>query len=98
MPAICQQIRKEKIDSIDALFHGWDIDSTYTPQGQDSLEMKIDYWEAKAWIELMGKPDEYYCAKHVPGSAKHQGASIRQAMKMMKNGQPVSGRRKLGCW
>lgn len=60
LPAIYQQLRKEKIDSIDVLFHGWYIDSTYTSQEQDSLKMEIDYWEAKAWIELMSKPDEHY--------------------------------------
>ena len=77
LPAIYQQLRKEKIDSIDALFHGWNIDSTYTPQEQDSLKMKIDYWEAKAWIELMRKPDEQHW-HNIKDTAKYK--SLEKAL------------------
>ena len=60
LPTIYRQLRKEKIDSIDALFHDWDIDSTYTPKERDSLKRGIDYWEAKAWIDLTTKQEEHY--------------------------------------
>ena len=51
LPILYQKLRKEKIDSIDALFLNWNIDSTLTLRQQDSLKMAIDYWEAKDWID-----------------------------------------------
>lgn len=63
LPAIYEQLRKEKIDSIEALFKGWDKDSTFFQLNQeqkDSLRMSLDYWEAKAWIDLTTNPDKHY--------------------------------------
>ena len=89
LPAIYQQLRKEKNDSIDALFHGWDIDSTYTPQEQDSLKMGIDYWEAKAWIELTGKPNEQYWHS-IKDTAKYK--SLEKALHEELQKRSVSSR------
>ena len=52
LPTIYPKLVKEKSDSIDAIFSGWEKDSlyyTWTPAQQDSLKMTMDYWEAKAW-------------------------------------------------
>lgn len=62
LPAIYQKLVKEKSDSIDAIFNGWEKDSlyyTWTPAQQDSLKMTMDYWEAKAWIDLSARPEEH---------------------------------------
>lgn len=47
-----QQIRKEKIDSIETLFQGWDKDTTFTLAQQDSIIFSLDYQEAKSWMEM----------------------------------------------
>lgn len=62
LPTIYPKLVKEKSDSIDAIFSGWEKDSlyyTWTPAQQDSLKMTIDYWEAKAWIDLSTRPEEH---------------------------------------
>ena len=45
---IYNKIRKEKIDSIESVFKGWDKDSIYysSKEKADSLLFAIDYWEA----------------------------------------------------
>ena len=63
LPAIYEQLRKEKADSVEALFQGWEKDSVYyrlTEAQKDSARMTIDYWEAKAWIDMVAKPEEHY--------------------------------------
>ena len=60
---IYKQLMKEKSDSLDALFKEWEKDSLYyelPPKQRDSAQMNIDYWEAKAWIDLTTKPKEHY--------------------------------------
>lgn len=52
LPAMYRQLREEKKDSIDALFRDWETDRTLTLRQQDSLKMRLDYWEAKAWLDL----------------------------------------------
>ena len=44
---IYNKIRKEKIDSIESVFKGWDKDSIYysSKEKADSLLFAIDYWE-----------------------------------------------------
>lgn len=37
----------------DSLYYTW------TPAQQDSLKMTMDYWEAKAWIDLSTRPEEH---------------------------------------
>lgn len=59
---IYKQLMKEKSDSLDALFKEWEKDSLYyelSPEQRDSAQMSIDYWEAKAWIDLITKPKEH---------------------------------------
>lgn len=63
LPAIYEQLRKEKADSVEALFRGWERDSVYyrlSEAQKDSARMSIDYWEAKAWVDLVTKPEEHY--------------------------------------
>ena len=57
IPTIFRQLCKEKIDTIDSLFHDWETDSTYTSQEQDSMKMEIDYWEAKMLLESFSNPE-----------------------------------------
>lgn len=48
---IYRQLVAEKRDSIEALFKGWDKDSTYyhfTPRQIDSIMIGMDYWDARA--------------------------------------------------
>ena len=62
LPAIYQQLAKEKSVSIDAIFSGGEkasLYSTWTPAQQDSVKMTMDYWEAKAWIDLSTRPEEH---------------------------------------
>ncbi len=57
------KIRKEKSDSLVVLFKGWDKDSLYlslSSEQKDSMNMTIDYWEAKAWVDLISNPDKHY--------------------------------------
>lgn len=59
LPEIYKGIMKEKSDSIEVIFKDWEKDSLYyelSPEQRDSVRMSIDYWEAKAWIELTSKP------------------------------------------
>lgn len=61
LPAIYKQLRKEKADSVEVLFRGWEKDSVYyrmTEEQKDSARAAIDYWEAKAWIDLTTKPTD----------------------------------------
>lgn len=55
LPYIYSQLLKEKSDSIEALFKGWEKDSLYYTLNQeqkDSIRMSLDYIEAKDWINL----------------------------------------------
>lgn len=61
LPKIYKGIMKEKSDSIEVIFKDWEKDSLYyelSPEQRDSVRMSIDYWEAKAWIDLTGKPKD----------------------------------------
>lgn len=63
LPVIYEQLRKEKADSVEVLFRGWEKDSIFyrlTEEQKDSARMSIDYWEAKAWVDLITKPEEHY--------------------------------------
>lgn len=63
LPEIYKGIMKEKSDSIEVIFDGWVKDSLYyelSPEKRDSINMGIDYWEAKAWVDMSSKPDEHY--------------------------------------
>lgn len=60
LPEIYKGIMKEKSDSIEVIFKDWEKDSLYyelSPEQRDSVRMSIDYWEAKAWIDLTSKPN-----------------------------------------
>lgn len=46
---IYNKIWKEKIDSIESVFKGWDKDSIYnklTQEQRDSIRLETDYWDA----------------------------------------------------
>ena len=63
LPQIYKGIMKEKSDTIEVIFDGWEKDSLYyelSPEERDSVNMGIDYWEAKAWVDMSSKPDEHY--------------------------------------
>ena len=63
LPEIYKGIMKEKSDSIEVIFDGWEKDSLYyelSLEERDSVNMGIDYWEAKAWVDMSSKPDEHY--------------------------------------
>ncbi len=63
LPTIFKELRKEKIDSIEALFVGWEKDSIYytiSQEQKDSIRFSMDYWEAKGWIDLATKPEKYF--------------------------------------
>lgn len=63
LPEIYKGIMKEKSDSIEVIFDGWEKDSLYyelSSEERDSINMGIDYWEAKAWVDMSSKPDEHY--------------------------------------
>ena len=63
LPEIYKSILREKSDSLEVVFNGWEKDSLYyelSPEQRDSVRMSIDYWEAKAWIDLISKPEEHY--------------------------------------
>lgn len=60
LPEIYKGIMKKKSDSIEVIFKDWEKDSLYyelSPEQRDSVRMSIDYWEAKAWIDLTSKPN-----------------------------------------
>lgn len=51
---IYKGIMREKSDSLEVVFSGWEKDSLYyelSPEQRDSVRMSIDYWEAKDWID-----------------------------------------------
>lgn len=55
LPEIYKQLVKEKSDSLEAIFKGWEKDDLYytlSPEQQDSIRMALDYWDAKAWVDL----------------------------------------------
>ena len=63
LPDIYERLKQEKINSIEALFEGWEKDSLFyamSPEQRDSIRMVTDYWEASAWVDLITKPDEHY--------------------------------------
>ncbi len=63
LPDIYKGILKEKSDTIEVIFADWEKDSLYyelSPEERDSVNMGIDYWEAKAWLDMSSKPDEHY--------------------------------------
>lgn len=57
-----KEIRQEKIDSIEAIFKGWDKDSVYysSQEETDSLLFVIDYWEASEWVDMSVHPENHY--------------------------------------
>lgn len=59
---IYNKIRKEKIDSIESVFKGWDKDSIYysSKEKADSLLFAIDYWEASEWVDMSVNPESHY--------------------------------------
>lgn len=62
LPEIYKGVMKEKSDSIEVIFADWEKDSLYyelSPEERDSVKMGIDYWEAKAWLDMSSKPDEH---------------------------------------
>ena len=62
LKSIYTQIRKEKIDSIDSLFKGWDKDSIYytSREKADSMVFAMDYWEASEWVDISVNPEYHY--------------------------------------
>ena len=72
---------REKSDSFEVVFNGWKKDSLYyelSPEQRDSVRMSIDYWEAKAWIDLISKPEEHYWYS-IQDSAKYK--KLEKALK-----------------
>lgn len=62
LPTIFKELRKEKIDSIEALFVGWEKDSIYytiSQEQKDSIRFSMDYWEAKGWMDLTTKQEKF---------------------------------------
>ena len=59
---IYNKIRKEKIDSIESIFKGWEKDSTYysSKEKADSIVFAIDYWEASEWVDMSVNPEDQY--------------------------------------
>ena len=58
LPHIYKQLVKEKSDSIEALFKGWEKDSLYYTLDQrqkDSIIISLDYIEAKDWLDMTRK-------------------------------------------
>lgn len=51
-----QHLRKEKIDSINALFKTWEKDTTLTQTQQDSIIFSLDYIEAQSWLKMSAQP------------------------------------------
>ena len=74
LPGIYEQLKQEKIDSIEALFEGWEKDSlfyTMPLEQRDSIRIATDYWEASAWVDLVTKPDEHYWYS-IPDSTEYK--------------------------
>lgn len=59
---IYAKIRKEKIDSIEGLFKGWEKDSAYysSREKTDSALFAADYLETAEWIDMLSNPEEHY--------------------------------------
>ena len=59
---IYNKIRKEKIDSIESIFKGWEKDSIYysSKEKADSIVFAIDYWEASEWVDMSVNPEDHY--------------------------------------
>lgn len=62
LKSLYTQIRKEKIDSIENLFKGWDKDSIYDSSREkaDSMVFAMDYWEASEWVDMSVNPEDHY--------------------------------------
>lgn len=62
LKGIYTKIRKEKIDSMDRLFKGWEKDSIYdlSREKADSMVFAMDYWEASEWVDMSVNPEEHY--------------------------------------
>lgn len=62
LKGIYTKIRKEKIDSMDNLFKGWEKDSIYdlSREKADSMVFAMDYWEASEWVDMSVNPEEHY--------------------------------------
>lgn len=58
---IYNKIRKEKIDSIESIFKGWEKDSIYysSKEKADSIVFAIDYWEASEWVDMSVNPEDH---------------------------------------
>ena len=62
LKGIYTRIRKEKIDSIESLFKGWEKDSIYDSSREqaDSIVFAMDYWEASEWVDMSVNPEDHY--------------------------------------
>ena len=62
LKGIYTRIRKEKIDSIESLFKGWEKDSIYDSSREkaDSMVFAMDYWEASEWVDMSVHPEDHY--------------------------------------
>lgn len=83
LPEIYKSIMREKSDSLEVVFNGWEKDSLYyelSPEQRDSVRMSIDYWEAKAWIDLTSNPNE-----HIPPITYRNGYILNKKGEIMGN-------------
>lgn len=55
-----ESIRQEKIDSIEALFAGWEKDYVFSKEKADSLRFAMDYHVAAEWMDMSANPDDHY--------------------------------------
>ena len=62
LKGIYTRIRKEKIDSIESLFKGWEKDSIYDSSREkaDSMVFAMDYWETSEWVDMSVHPEDHY--------------------------------------
>ena len=62
LKSIYTRIWKEKIDSIESLFKGWEKDSIYDSSREqaDSIVFAMDYWEASEWVDMSVNPEDHY--------------------------------------
>lgn len=62
IPALFDQIRREKADSMDRVFEGWDKEELYSlPQNEiDSILMECDFWEAYELVDMGKNPMDRY--------------------------------------
>ena len=83
LPEIYKSILREKSDSLEVVFNGWEKDSLYyelSPEQRDSVRMSIDYWEAKAWIDLTSNHNE-----HIPPITYRNGYILDKKGKIIGN-------------